>query len=322
MKPSFALSLSQDGITLYHRTTAGWMRVGEVDPEAPGLADSMRFLRSTVLGLAPQGFQTKLILPGTQILYLEIEAPGPDRASRRAQIAKALDGRTPYAVSDLVFDWSGEGPTVRVAVVARLTLDEAEAFAEEHRFHPVCFVSAPREDQFDGEPYFGSTGRMLAYLPLGERLERDSEPVRPVGRAREPDAGAAEDRPGPDDPELGAPFVAVDEDWPLDDWPGAAGSVMAPEEGAPGGTAIPGGAAAAGTAPDTAPADTGAGGAGGRDEARLSPVGIAAAAVSGRAPAEPDAPASDRGTGGAAGAEAPAGSDALAAEGAATDPAG
>mgnify|MGYP000170869667 CR=1 FL=1 len=101
MKPSFAPSLSQDGITLYHRTTAGWMRVGEVDPEAPGLADSMRFLRSTVLGLAPQGFQTKLILPGTQILYLEIEAPGPDRASRRAQIAKALDGRTPYAVSDL-----------------------------------------------------------------------------------------------------------------------------------------------------------------------------------------------------------------------------
>ena len=43
------------------------------------------------------------------------------------QIAEALEGRTPYPVEDLVFDWSGKGATVKVAVVARETLNEAEA---------------------------------------------------------------------------------------------------------------------------------------------------------------------------------------------------
>ena len=50
---------------------------------------------------------------------------------------------TPYSVADLVFDWSGHGEVVQVAVVARETLAEAEAFAETHGFGPVSFVAMP-----------------------------------------------------------------------------------------------------------------------------------------------------------------------------------
>jgi hypothetical protein len=84
-----------------------------------------------------------MILPNSQILYTEVTAPGPSRDEKRRQIAAALEGRTPYPVEDLVFDWSGKGATVKVAVIARETLDEAEGFAATHRLNPVSFVAIP-----------------------------------------------------------------------------------------------------------------------------------------------------------------------------------
>lgn len=59
---------------------------------------------------------------------------------------------TPYAVEELVFDIQGDGPDLRVAVVARETLEQAEAFAIQHRMNPVCFVAAPAQDRFRANP--------------------------------------------------------------------------------------------------------------------------------------------------------------------------
>ncbi|TAG29388.1 MAG: hypothetical protein EAZ40_02610, partial [Rhodobacterales bacterium] len=137
MKPTFALDLSRDQIALLHRTPKGWLSIGEVAFDAADLDASLSYLRTTALGLSPLGMATKIILPASQILYTEVHAPGPSREEKRRQIAAALEGRTPYAVEDLVFDWSGKGATVKVAVVARETLDEAEAFAVAHRLNPV-----------------------------------------------------------------------------------------------------------------------------------------------------------------------------------------
>ena len=183
MKPAFALNLSPDGISLLHRTSRGWLLVGAVALDDPDMPAALGYLRKTALGLAPRGFATKLILPASQILYTAIEAPGPDAANRRRQIARALEGRTPYAAEDLVFDWSGTGTRVNVAVVARETLEEAEAFAQEHRFNPVSFVAMPEDGTFAGEPFFGQTAKARSYIPEGERLVRDQDPVRIAGDA-------------------------------------------------------------------------------------------------------------------------------------------
>ena len=59
-------------------------------------------------------------------------------------IEEALVGRTPYAVEDLVFDFSRQGDHLKVAVVARETLEEAEGFAEAYGFCPAGFVAIPR----------------------------------------------------------------------------------------------------------------------------------------------------------------------------------
>ncbi|MFM7335596.1 MAG: hypothetical protein ACKO1H_14495 [Tabrizicola sp.] len=177
MKPTFALDLTRETIGLLHRTPKGWLSIGEVAFDAPDLAEALDYMRKTALGLSPMGVATKLILPNSQILYTEVHAPGPSRDDKRRQIATALEGRTPYAVEDLVFDWSGKGATVKVAVIAKETLAEAEGFAVEHRLNPVSFVAIPEDGAFVGEPWFGPAAAAAGILAEDETVERDRDPV-------------------------------------------------------------------------------------------------------------------------------------------------
>lgn len=181
MKPNFALNLSHDGISLLHRAKAGWMRVGEVALDDPDLNDHLKILRKTAADLDSGGLTSKLVIPNSQVLYTEIEAPGPDTAARISQIRDGLVGLTPYDVSDLHFDWRMSGTRAHVAVVARETLQEAEAFAAEFRFNPVSFVAIPVNGIFDGEPFFGATDHAAALLTDGEAIEPDTQRMAVLG---------------------------------------------------------------------------------------------------------------------------------------------
>ncbi len=182
MKPTFALNLSNERVALLHRTGRGWLQVGDVAFDTPDLSEALDYLRKTALGLSPRGVSTKLVIPNSEILYCDVEAPGPDDETRRKQIRAGLAGRTPYAPEDLVFDWRGKGTMVKVAVVARQTLTEAEAFAVEHRFGPVSFVALPDPSQFKGEPFFGQTEAAKTILAKGEAVEPDRDAMTIVTR--------------------------------------------------------------------------------------------------------------------------------------------
>ncbi|MDG1282080.1 MAG: hypothetical protein P8O10_12300 [Pseudorhodobacter sp.] len=192
MKPNFALNITDSGLALLRRTSRGWMPVGDVAFDSPDLAEALGYLRSSALGLSPHGITTKIVLPASQVLYLEVEAPSGDKTAREGQIRKALEGRTPYAVDDLVFDYWGSGSTVKVAVTARETLEEAEAFAVEHRLNPVSFVTIPGPGQFGAEPFFGATSLAPKLLPLGERVTRDQDPLVILSREAVQEALAEE----------------------------------------------------------------------------------------------------------------------------------
>ncbi|HQU70300.1 MAG TPA: hypothetical protein PLI43_19190 [Albidovulum sp.] len=181
MKPAFALDLDNDSVTLLQRSAVGWLRVGSVGFSDADLDGALGRLKGKAEALAPEGFTSKLILPPSQVLYTEVDAPGPDRTARRATIAEALKGRTPYEVTELVFDFSRSGDRAKVAVVAQVTLDEAEGFAETYGFNPVCIVAVPRDGAFGGEPFFGLTARAGEHVPEGSHLDRDQEPVRVTG---------------------------------------------------------------------------------------------------------------------------------------------
>lgn len=178
MKPSFALNLNDDSIGLLQRAPNGWLSIGSVQFDHPDLASALMELRDSVSGLGTQNLAAKLVIPNSQILYATISAPGPNAALRRAQIAAALEGRTPYRVDELVFDWSGTGEEIQVAAVARETLSEAEGFALEHGFKAVSFIAIPPEGSFAAEPWFGQTAAAGDFLADGEKVVRDQDPIR------------------------------------------------------------------------------------------------------------------------------------------------
>lgn len=182
MKPSFALNLSHDGLSLLHRAKGGWRVVDEVALDDPDLSDKLRYLHKTAAGLAGGQLVAKLVIPNSQILYKTVDIPTDAGDQRETLIRKALEGATPYDLDDLVFDWvDGDQDTVHVAAVARKTLAEAETFAADHRFNPVSFVAIPEDNEFPGEPFFGETEIAQTILGDGETIERDDVAIAVVG---------------------------------------------------------------------------------------------------------------------------------------------
>lgn len=181
MKPNFALSLSFEGIKLLHRAAGGWREVGEVPVSADDLAGELAMLRKTAASLEPGGVRTKLLIPPSQIKYLTIDTAGLSETARREAAETALQDATPYEVAELAYDISIDGAKTHIAAVARETLAEAEAFATEHRFHPVSFVAVPGDAPYLGEPFFGTTIGAAALLEPEEAVEPDGIAVVVVG---------------------------------------------------------------------------------------------------------------------------------------------
>jgi hypothetical protein len=146
MTPEIALFLSSDGIALAHRQPGGnWARVGHTTLDTDDLANNLAAMHKIAVVRAGAAFKTLLVLPNEQILYTTITAPGSNDVTRMARIREQLDGLTPYKVNDLVFDWLElEYDRVKIAVIARETLAEANAFATEHGFIAVAFAADPK----------------------------------------------------------------------------------------------------------------------------------------------------------------------------------
>lgn len=159
MAPNFALFLSPEGIALAHRQPGGhWAVLGDTALDVPDLGASLLVLRKLAEQRAGKDFETLLILPDDQILYTSLTAPGPDEEDRLDQIRAGLDGLTPYPVDDLVFDWFPlEDGRVKLAVVARETLEEAREFATGHGFAPAGFGARPLDNRYRGVAHFDRT---------------------------------------------------------------------------------------------------------------------------------------------------------------------
>ncbi|MFT5869978.1 MAG: hypothetical protein ACI8TF_002092 [Paracoccaceae bacterium] len=160
MTPEIALFLSSDGIALAHRQPGGnWARVGHTTLDTDDLANNLAAMHKIAVVRAGAAFKTLLVLPNEQILYTTITAPGSNDVTRMARIREQLDGLTPYKVNDLVFDWLElEYDRVKIAVIARETLAEANAFATEHGFIAVAFAADPKPENYPLIPVFGTNG--------------------------------------------------------------------------------------------------------------------------------------------------------------------
>ena len=140
MTPQIALNLSEDGIVLLHRAAdrSGWYNEGRVIFDSDDISEGLKSLRAKAVELAGEGFETKLILPHSQLLFATL--------SKDDDIGEALEARTPYKRDQLSFDTSTKGDTVQVVAVALETLGEAEGIISPYEFNPVGFTAAPRMD--------------------------------------------------------------------------------------------------------------------------------------------------------------------------------
>lgn len=168
MTPQIALDLSHDGISMLSRAPDGrWWREGMVRLDDPDIGTSLSKLRETAVERAGSDFASILILPDDQLLFTSLERDDRDPS---VTIRSGLKGRTPYEVEELLFDHEVRGDRLRVAVAARETLAEAEAFAEKFSFRPVALVGNPGDVPYDGIPFFGRTEKARLYMD-GTRLE-------------------------------------------------------------------------------------------------------------------------------------------------------
>ena len=178
MTSNFALSLSFEGIRLMQRVPGGWHLVGEVALDSADLVADLADLRAKGLQLDPKGLRTKLLIPDSQIKYLTIDSA----QTSIEDVHQALNGATPYAIDDLVIDFDRTGGRTYIAAVARETLDEAEAFAADHDFAPICFAAIPEPLTFRSEVFFGATKGAVGIIGDAP-VERDSEAVKVIGDA-------------------------------------------------------------------------------------------------------------------------------------------
>ncbi|MCP9481368.1 hypothetical protein NNA36_05290 [Shimia sp. CNT1-13L.2] len=219
MKPDFALCLSFEGISLLCRVEGGWNLLGEASLTSEDLGVELEGLRQMAEAIAGPDFRTKLVLPNDQIKYLTIETGKVPPKQRRAQAREELEATTPYQADELSFVIAPERRLTHVAAVARETLVEAETFAKEHAFNPVCFVAIPDDEDFPREPFFGPTE--IAGELLGRAApEAEVEPIRIIGTGA-PDPAPEEapveeiDTAAFEDAHRGTPPVAAQPELPL-----------------------------------------------------------------------------------------------------------
>lgn len=179
MKPDYALSLSLDGIKFMCRVKEGWHLLGQVPLEHADLNGALAKLRKQGEDHAGGDALCKIILPNDQIKYLNLPSPSDEVETA---VAAALEEATPYALSDLAYDYVELVDHVQVAAVAKDTLEEAVGFALEHGFQPVSFVAVPDPEEFDAEPYFGATPNAAELIDDPASLQPDDTPVSNVSK--------------------------------------------------------------------------------------------------------------------------------------------
>ncbi|GGF70472.1 hypothetical protein GCM10011402_23790 [Paracoccus acridae] len=185
--PDFAMSFTPEAVLLEHRDGLGWRPLGQAPFAGREMTARLAALRDEA-GTASGQADTVLVIPDDQILYTTLTVPvGSDTPKA---IARALEAITPYQAEDLAFDWCpsahGDIETLRIAAVARRTLEEAEDFARAQGFRPAGFVARPEDERFDGQPDFGPSrmaGDGFTRPPFSQpdlAQARVTDPVVPV----------------------------------------------------------------------------------------------------------------------------------------------
>ena len=150
MTHRWGFDLSMTAVRLMRREAGHWH---EIASESLADDDMDQRLR-TLVEQVPEPRVVDIFLPRDQILYTDVKLSDPDNAI--GEIEAEMEGRTPYSLAELEIDWElGADGVAHVAAIARQTLSEAEAFADQCGLRVSRFSSLPEDEDFPRQPDFG-----------------------------------------------------------------------------------------------------------------------------------------------------------------------
>ena len=181
MKTRWGLDLDMRAVRRMRREGSAWIEEAVEKIDSPDIEDRLEKLIAPI----EDGGPIILFLPRDQILFTRVALDAS--AEPKAQIEKAMEGRTPYTLDELSIDWELTGDDgVLVAAIARDTLDEAAAFAEVRNLRIAGYSTLFSEDDFPRLPRFDG--------PSLEEVQPEEPPVAfATARvpSRPPDAAVA-----------------------------------------------------------------------------------------------------------------------------------
>ncbi len=168
-KPSFALDLSNEGITLWQRANGGtWDALGRIPLDAPNIPEQIKLLRTKAGVKHSTPLKAVVRIPPSEVLFSRLKLGVFEGDAAEKQARKLIDDLTPYSLNEILYDLEskGAGNMAPVAVVARSTLEEAEAFAAQHGFEALYFSTDYELREFPREPRFYLKKPKKPVLPI------------------------------------------------------------------------------------------------------------------------------------------------------------
>ena len=182
MDTIWGLDLDMSAVRLMRREGNDWVEQSVEPIDSPDIEQRLEKLIEPIEKDQP----VMLFLPRDQILYTVVLLDAAQEP--QSQIERAMEGRTPYALDELSIDWqTGGDDAVKVAAIARDTLDEAAAFAEVRDLKIAGYSTLFSGDDFTGLPKFDGPN----VVEVEEPPERPASFTTARVPSRPPDASVA-----------------------------------------------------------------------------------------------------------------------------------
>ena len=194
MKPAFALSFSENGISLHHQSDGEWFCIGTVPLDAPDLAEQIEALRAQGFALENH-LSCTLVIPPDQVRLLQVDADGLSADELDQKVRDTLEEATPYPLDELTYATQADGAETQVVAVAQQTLDEAQSFATDNGFIPETFsLSTTDGDALTGPAIDLPVNPTEADTPDEDPVpDEPTVPIHPIADQADPETFRAQD---------------------------------------------------------------------------------------------------------------------------------
>lgn len=153
MHPQFTLDLSLEAIRLLYDLHGEPCVIGDVAAFGDDLPVRMAKLLSLAAKLSTPPIGTTLVVPREHVLYRTVRLDMA-REVQEQDVIEFICREQQFNKDEICVDWVIDGSEIHIAAVEKLTLLEANDFAQQHGFVPTLFTSSVRNGKFPRKPRF------------------------------------------------------------------------------------------------------------------------------------------------------------------------